>query len=425
MTDAMLDLADLSLWEEGFPDHVFAELRSTAPVYHQQLTVAVDDRVGREFWVCTKHAEVSRVHRDYETFTATGGPLIQEVDLFAAYPSIINLDPPDHTKRRRIIAKAFTPRAVAKLEQGIRTRAHLMAGSLLSAGGGEFVDLAAGLPISVIGDIVGIPEDDRPRVFALITQVLKLAGAGVSTPQGDDLVPFLELFQYASELTGQKRDNPVDDIWSALCTAEIDDEAGARFLLPANELEIFFFILGLAGSDTTRNALCDGIRAFVANPEQADRYQREPDLRGRAVEEVLRWSTPIIFWVRGATRDVVLGNAPIKKGARVVTMLRSANRDEDVFDKPFDFDIARDPNPHVAFGGGGAHHCLGAMLARAEIRAALDEVLLNTADIGLSEPTVQHPNISSNMTVYESLPIRLERNNSSQYMDISDYPRRL
>ncbi|MFY9765676.1 MAG: cytochrome P450, partial [Mycobacterium sp.] len=360
MTDAMLDLADLSLWEEGFPDHVFAELRSTAPVYHQQLTVAVDDRVGREFWVCTKHAEVSRVHRDYETFTATGGPLIQEVDLFAAYPSIINLDPPDHTKRRRIIAKAFTPRAVAKLERGIRTRAHLMAGSLLSAGGGEFVDLAAGLPISVIGDIVGIPEDDRPRVFALITQVLNLAGAGVSSPQGDDLVPFLELFQYASELTGQKRDNPVDDIWSALCTAEIDDEAGARFLLPANELEIFFFILGLAGGDTTRNALCDGIRAFVANPEQADRYRHEPDLRGRAVEEVLRWSTPIIFWVRGATRDVVLGDAPIKKGARVVTMLRSANRDEDVFDKPFDFDIARDPNPHMAFGGGGAHHCLGA-----------------------------------------------------------------
>ncbi|MGO9158349.1 MAG: cytochrome P450, partial [Mycobacterium sp.] len=209
MTEAMLDLADLSLWEEGFPDHVFAELRSTAPVYHQQLTVAVDDRVGREFWVCTKHAEVSRVHRDHETFTATGGPLIQEVDLFAAYPSIVNLDPPDHTRRRRIIAKAFTPRAVAKLEQGIRTRTHLMAGSLLSAGGGDFVDLAAGLPISVIGDIVGIPEDDRPRVFALVTQVLKLAGAGVSTPQGDDLVPFLELFQYASELTGQKRDNPV------------------------------------------------------------------------------------------------------------------------------------------------------------------------------------------------------------------------
>ncbi len=197
------------------------------------------------------------MHRDYETFTATGGPLIQEVDLFAAYPSIVNLDPPDHTRRRRIIAKAFTPRAVAKLEQGIRNTRPSHGRLPAKCWGGDFVDLAAGLPISVIGDIVGIPEDDRPRVFALITQVLKLAGAGVSTPQGDyDLVPFLELFQYASELTGQKRDNPVDGIWSALCTAEIDDEAGARFLLRANELEIFFFILGLAGSDTTRNALC-------------------------------------------------------------------------------------------------------------------------------------------------------------------------
>ena len=178
--------------------------------------------------------------------------------------------------------------------------------------------------------------------------------------------------------------------------------------MPANELEIFFFILALAGSDTTRNALCDGIRAFVANPAQADRYRRDPDVRARAVEEVLRWSTPIIFWVRGARRDVVLGDTPIKKGSRVVTMLRSANRDEDVFDNAFDFDIARQHNPHVTFGGGGAHHCLGAMLARAEIRAALDEILLTTAEIGLSEPTVQHPSITSNMTVYDSLPISLE-----------------
>ncbi len=214
--------------------------------------------------------------------------------------------------------------------------------------------------------------------------------------------------QYASELTAQKREHPVDDIWSTLCTAEIDDESGGKSRLPANELEIFFFILTLAGSDTTRNALCDGVRAFVAHPAQADRYRRDPDVRARAVEEVLRWSTPIIFWVRGARRDVVLGDTPIKQGSRVVTMLRSANRDEDVFDDAFDFDIARRHNPHVTFGGGGAHHCLGAMLARAEIRAALDEILLTTAEIGLSEPTVQHPSITSNMTVYDSLPISLQ-----------------
>jgi cytochrome P450 len=407
MPEARLDLADPSLWADGFPDEVFVDLRRRAPVYHQSCTAIVDSSVGREFWVCTKHAEVTQVHRDHDAFTATDGPLIQEVGLFSAYPAIVNLDPPDHTKRRRTIAKAFTPRAVAKLEEGIRTRAHLMAASLLDAGGGEFVELAAGLPISVIGDIVGIPDEHRPHVFDLIDQVLKL-GVGVMTPEGDALGPFLELFKYASELTAQKREHPVDDIWSTLCTAEIDDESGGKFLLPENELEIFFFILALAGSDTTRNALCDGIRAFVANPAQANRYRRDPDVRARAVEEVLRWSTPIIFWVRGARRDVVLGDMPIKKGSRVVTMLRSANRDEDVFDNAFEFDIARDHNPHVAFGGGGAHHCLGAMLARAEIRAALDEILLSTADIGLSEPTIQHPSITSNMTVYESLPVSLE-----------------
>jgi cytochrome P450 len=407
VTNFALDLADPSLWEGGFSDEVFTELRHRAPVYHQELSNLVNDQLGREFWVCTRHAEVTQVHRDYETFTATDGPLIQEVGLFAAYPAIVNLDPPDHTKRRRIITKAFTPRAVAKLEDGIRSRAHLMAKSLLDNGGGEFVDLAAGLPISVIGDIVGIPGEDRPRVFELIAQVLKLAGAGIATPEGDNLRPFMELFEYASELTAHKRENPVDDIWSTLCTAELEDHDGSRFLLSANELEIFFFILGLAGSDTTRNALCDGIRAFVANPEQADRYRQDPQSRRTAVEEVLRFSTPIMFWVRGATRDVELAGARISEGARVVTMLRSANRDEDVFDRPFDFDITRDPNPHVAFGGGGAHHCLGAMLARAEIRAALDELLLTTDDIEVGEPQIQHPNMASNMTVYESLPIVL------------------
>jgi cytochrome P450 len=404
-----LDLADPTLWTTGFSDELFTELRRTAPVYHQTLTARVNEQLGREFWVCTKHAEVSQVHRDHETFTATDGPLIQQADLFAAYPAIVNLDPPDHTKRRKIISGAFNRRAVAKLEEGIHARAHRMAAALLDDGGGEFVDLAAGLPISVIGDIVGIPEEDRPRVFALIGDVLKLAGAGISAPQGDEMMPFLTLFQYASELTAQKRANPVDDIWSALCTAEIEDESGRRMPLPENELEIFFFILSLAGSDTTRNALCDGIRAFVANPDQIARYRNEPELRPRAVEEVLRYSTPIMFWVRGARCDVVLGETFIPKGARVVTMLRSANRDDEMFGDPFTFDVSRDPNPHVAFGGGGAHHCLGAMLARAEIRAALDEILLNSRDIETGEPRIQHPNMTNNMTVYESLPIALRR----------------
>ena len=404
-----VDLADPAIWASRFPEELFAELRARTPVFHQRLTDDVKSAVGREFWVCTRHADVARVHRDYESFTATRGPLIQDVPLFDTYPAIVSLDPPDHTVRRRMITSAFTPRAVAKLEDGIRARAKTMAGALLESGGGEFVDLAAGLPISVIGDIVGIPEDDRPHVFGLIDRVLKTAGGQMSVPDGDDLMPFLELFQYASELTAHKREHPVDDIWSVLCTTEITAKSGESFLLPSNELEIFFFILGLAGADTTRNALCDGIRAFVANPDEIAIYRSDPEARRTAVEEVIRYSTPIMFWVRGATRDVLLGEALIPAGARVVTMLRSANRDEDVFEDPYRFDIRRDPNPHQSFGGGGAHHCLGAMLARAEVRAALDEILLNTHAIEVGEPTMTLPDLSNNMTVYESLPLSLER----------------
>ncbi|OBA80924.1 cytochrome [Mycobacterium sp. 1164966.3] len=409
MTYTAVDLAEPALWASRFPEELFAELRARTPVFHQQLTDDVKSAVGREFWVCTKHADVARVHRDHETFTATGGPLIQETPLFDAYPAIVSLDPPEHTVRRKVISRAFTPRAVAKLEKGIRDRAKAMAGTLLESGGGDFVDLAAGLPISVIGDIVGIPEADRAHVFDLIENVLKTAGAQLSVPDGDEVLPFIELFQYASALTARKREHPEDDIWSALCNSHISAESGDDFLLPSNELEIFFFVLGLAGADTTRNALCDGIRAFVANPDQIAVYRSDPDARPTAVEEVIRYSTPIMFWVRGATREVTLGDTLIPEGARVVTMLRSANRDEDVFDDPHRFDIRREPNPHQSFGGGGAHHCLGAMLARAEVRGALDEILLNSTDIEVGEPTMTLPNLMNNMTVYDSLPISLSK----------------
>jgi cytochrome P450 len=404
MTNTTIDLSVPSLWDNGFPEDVFTVLRRTAPVYHQELTDGVHRMVGRDFWVCTRHAEVNRVHRDHESFTATEGAVIKQ-DPLSGYPALVNLDPPDHTRRRRLIARAFTPRAVAKLEEGIQRRARAMAGSLLQNGGGEFVDLAGGLPMSVIGDIVGIPEADRQHVFALVDKAL--ATATQSDNSVSDAEALVEIFQYATELTKSKHENPVDDIWSTLCHAEIEDDDGARFALPANELEIFFFILSLAGADTTRNALCDGIRAFVANPDQIERYRADPAVRATAADEVIRYSTPITYWVRGAIKDVTLEGQTIERGARVVTMLRSANRDEDVFDDPMRFDIGRDPNPHVSFGGGGVHHCLGAMLARAEVRAGLDELLLNTRDIEVGEPDIQFPNLISPMTVYHSVPIRL------------------
>jgi cytochrome P450 len=218
---------------------------------------------------------------------------------------------------------------------------------------------------------------------------------------------FGKIFTYALELTAEKRRNPTDDIWSTLTSAVVTDENGEQLSIPANELEIFFFVIAFAGSDTTKNALASGLQAFVANPEQIERYRADEAIRSSAVEEVLRWSSPVAFWTRSTKVDVEMDGITIPKGERVVAMLRSANRDEEVFDDPFTFDIGRAENPHVTFGGGGPHHCLGAMLARAEIRAVLDELLCRADNISLGEAKVAYPNLTNNMSIFDSIPITL------------------
>ncbi len=211
------------------------------------------------------------------------------------------------------------------------------------------------------------------------------------------------------ELTAEKRRNPADDIWSTIASAVITGDDGEQFSLAANELEFFFFVLAFAGSDTTKNALAIGLQAFVANPDQIERYRDDESLRSSAVEEVLRWASPVAYWTRSTKVDIEMDGQHIPKGERVVAMLRSANRDEEVFDSPFTFDIGRHPNPHVAFGGGGAHHCLGAMLARAEIRAVLDEMLLRCDGITLGTAQVTYPNLTTNMSIYDEMPVTLRR----------------
>ena len=226
-------------------------------------------------------------------------------------------------------------------------------------------------------------------------------------PQREALELFGQIFTYALELTAEKRRHPAEDIWSTLTSAVVTDENGEQLSIPTNELEIFFFVLAFAGSDTTKNALASGLQAFVANPDEIERYRTDQAIRSSAVEEVLRWTTPVAFWTRTAKVDVEMDGVTIPKGDRVVSMLRSANRDEEVFGDPFTFDIGRTENPHVTFGGGGPHHCLGAMLARAEIRAVLDELLCRTGEISLGRPKVTHPNLTNNMSIFDALPISL------------------
>lgn len=408
MTAAAVDLSDRSLWYNGFPDDLFAELRRTSPLFRHDLTPGVAQAVHRDFWMATKHRHAVRLHRDTESFTAADGPLIQPVAMFSSFPTIITLDPPDLNRRRKLISNAFNPRAIAKLEEGIRARAARMIDDLLAAGGGDWIeDVADALPMTVIGDIIGIPDEDRPRIFGIFDQILK-ALAPEARPSGQvELDLFASVFGYAMELTAEKRRNPTDDIWSTLATAVITGDDGERFSLPENELEFFFFVLAFAGSDTTKNALAIGLQAFMRNPQQIERHRAQEALRPGAVEEVLRWASPVAYWTRTAKVDVEMDGQRIAKGERVVSMLRSANRDEEVFDAPFAFDIGRQPNPHVAFGGGGPHHCLGAMLARAELRAVFDELLLRCDDIEIGPAKAAHPNLTTNMSIYDEMAISL------------------
>ncbi len=412
MPAVAVDLSDFALWRNGFPDELFAQLRRDRPLFRHDPTPGVarlfagTDR--REFWVATKHRHAVRLHRDAESFTAVDGPLIQPVGMFSAYPTIINMDPPALNKRRKLISNAFNPRAIAKLEDGIRARAARMIDHLLAEGGGDWIaDVADALPMTVIGDIIGIPESDRPRIFDSLDRILK-ANSPESRPSRQDYTDlYATVFGYAMELTAEKRRNPADDIWSTLASAVVTGDDGEEFSLPANELEFFFFVLTFAGSDTTKNALAAGLQAFVANPGQIERYRAEESVRSSAVEEVLRWSSPVAYWTRTTKVDVEMDGLHIPRGERVVSMLRSANRDEEVFDSPFTFDIGRQPNPHVAFGGGGPHHCLGAMLARAELRAVWDELLLRCDDIAIGPAKAAYPNLTTNMSIYDELPISL------------------
>ncbi len=413
MTPAV-DLTDLDMWARGVPYREFAGLRSEAPV------AWFDERAPNSgFWSVHRYADIVAATRDVATFSSARGISFEEPtdEDMAARRTIIDTDPPDHTKLRKILSGSFTQRAVAVYE-------HFVAGlteEVLDAGlpgGGldakpfEFVDaVAKEVPIRVLARIMGLPEDDLPIFIDLGDRLI-----ANTDPEITDVVwgrddtdayrrfPFRspygkQLWDLGREIVRDKLRSPGDDLLSRLLRAEVDGDR-----LSEVDIDNFFSIMVIAGNETTRIAIAQGVLAFCEHPQQWERLRADPSLMEPATEEVLRWTCPTHFMRRTATVDTELGGAPIRAGDKVVLWYVSGNRDEAEFDDPDAFDIGRSPNRHLSFGRGGPHLCLGAHLARLEVRIVLAALARRVARFELAgEPRRIRSNFTNGL---RALPIR-------------------
>ncbi|WP_433629491.1 cytochrome P450 [Nocardia sp. CA-120079] len=362
---AGFDFTDPGLWENRMPVEEFATLRRTAPVWWcaQPDATSGGFRDGG-YWVVSKHEDVKEISRSPEIYSsAQKGAIIrlpddvtpEQIELTGAL--LVNMDAPKHAKTRRIVSKGFTPRAVEGLRAALTERAARIVHEAKRTGGGDFVQqVACELPLQAIAELLGVPNDDRHKLFEWSNQTLNY-----DDPEyGDATTAFTEILGYAWNMAEERRARPVDDIVSQLVHADVDGEA-----LGSDEFGFFVILLAIAGNETTRNAITHGMKAFVDHPEQWELYREQ---RPRtAPDEIVRWATPVNAFQRTAAQDTELGGQQIKQGQRLGIFYSSANFDEDAFENPFTFDVLRDPNPHVAFGGTGAHYCVGANLARLEI----------------------------------------------------------
>ncbi|GIU87447.1 MAG: linalool 8-monooxygenase [Acidimicrobiia bacterium] len=388
-------LGELETWMRPDREGIFAKLRDEAPVsFHAEPVPPPESTFpqGPGFWAVTRYADVMQVSRDPDTFRSAPSVNIPDIppEIAEWLGSMINMDAPKHTKLRLIVNRGFTPRQVARIEETVRRQAAEIVDRVAPMGECDFVaEIAAALPLQIICDMMGIPREDNRRIFELTNVIL-----GVGDPEYvqsmDDLVGAgMELFQYGLALAEDRLANPRDDITTALMHAEIEDEQG-RHRLSASELGSFFLLLVVAGNETTRNAISHGMLALTEHPDQRRHWVEDFDaVAPSAVEEIVRWATPVIHFRRTAARDTVVGGQEIRAGEKVVMFYNSANRDERHFPDPYRFDVTRTPNEHVGFGAGGPHFCLGANLARREIRVMFEELLRRLPDIEVTgEPAM-------------------------------------
>jgi len=372
-----VDLTDHELYRHGFPHELFADLRARGAVLHHPRTPLARTPEGVEFWVVTRHAEVQEASRDAVRFSALDGPTLSPALDIQKGQAVVYADAPMHTRLRKLIAAGFTPRMIARLDEQVKRRTTEILDAVEERGGDvDFVrDVAYQLPMQLIGDIIGIPEPDRPFVFGLTDVFMRAGDPRSELGEVDREAKMVELYEYATALGAAKRAHPDDDVWSVLASAEIDDDNGERVRLSDFQLDMFFLVLSVAGSETTRNAIPHGMLTLVEQPDTLAALRADPSLWDTATDEVIRWASPVTDFARTVTRDTQLGGVDIAAGERVALFYPSANRDEREFADPFRFDVRRSPNHHVSFGGGGAHYCLGAHLARREVRTLLEEVL--------------------------------------------------
>lgn len=406
---AEVDLTDTELYRHGFPHEVFTTLRRDDPVHWQPFPDGLPGLHDPGFWAITRHAHVQQVSRDAELFRSHEGPMLGlQPEMNGAM--LVSMDGPSHIRQRRLINAGFTPRMVRRLDERTRSWAVDIVDRAVEQGTCNFVrDVAYQLPMHVISDIVGIPLEDREWLFTLTTDFLQAGDPESPLTLEEQRALQLKMFEYGQALGETKRTDPADDIWTVLSTVEVEDDEGIRAGLSQLELDLFFLLLIGAGSETTRNALSIGLLTLVEHPDQLALLRAEPDLIPSATEEILRWSSPVTCFARRAIRDTEVGGVPIAEGDRVALWYPSANRDEDVFDDPFRFDVRRTPNPHVAFGGGGVHFCLGANLARREILILLEELLRRTRDIEVvGRPSYSSLGIDNPIVLaMRDLPVRL------------------
>jgi cholest-4-en-3-one 26-monooxygenase len=312
------------------------------------------------------------------------------------------MDPPSHTRYRKLVNRGFTPRMIAALEVHVRELTVAIVEAAKAKGECDFVvDVAAELPLEVIAELLGVPREDRHKLFDWSNRMVGSEDPEYQVAEEHVTAAQIDMFVYAQELATKRRAEPRDDIVSTLLAAEIDGDQ-----LSDMDFNLFFMLLSVAGNETTRNAIAHGMNAFLENPDQWDLLVADPDARiAGAVEEILRWASPVLYFRRNARRDVELGGQTIRAGEKISLWYVSANRDESIFDEPFRFDITRDPNPHIAFGGGGPHFCLGAQLARLEIRVLFEELARRTPELeALGAPERLRSNFIGGI---KHLPVRL------------------